>query len=243
MSKFQTVSVLGVDFIKATNAEFLQALFNDSLQRKNRFVVTANPEIVLAAKNDPAYYQTLKTADYITADGIGIIKGAKILGTPLPERVTGYDTMLKLLEFANQEAKKVFLVGGKPDVIQKAREKILQTYPHIKIVGAYDGYFKDDKEITQAIAQSQPDFVFAALGFPKQENFIAKNRQLASAIWMGVGGSFDVLAGTVKRAPNFWIKLNLEWFYRLLKEPTRFKRMLALPRYLSLVKKEAKRQK
>ena len=243
MTTFATVKVLGIDFIKATNDEFIQALIKDSKQQKNRFIVTANPEIVLTARNNQTYFDTLQTADYITADGIGIIKGAKILGTPLPERVTGYDTMLKLLDFANHHHKKVFMVGGKPEVIKLAQAKIKANYPNIDLVGAFDGYFKDDQAITAAIQASQPDFVFAALGFPKQEFFIAKNRHLAPAIWMGVGGSFDVLAGTVKRAPNFWIKLNLEWFYRLLKEPTRFKRMLALPKYLQLVKKEAKQKK
>ncbi len=232
---FETVNVLGFDFINTTQTNFIEQLKQDCLNHQNRFIVTANPEIVLAAKNDAHYAQIIQTADYLTADGIGIVKGAKILGTPLPERVTGYDTMMALLAWCHEQHKKVFFVGAKPQVIQAVKAKIKTEYPGIAIAGAFDGYFKDDQPIVQAIAQSQPDFVFCALGFPKQEYFINKNRTVASAIWMGVGGAFDVLAGTAKRAPKWWIDHHVEWLYRLLKEPSRFGRMLALPKYLLLV--------
>lgn len=233
--KFETVNVLGLDFIKATQAQFLSQLTQDSLAHKNRFVVTANPEIVLAAKDDPKYAQTLATADYITADGIGIIKGAKILGEPLPERVTGYDTMEALIAWAAKNDKSIFFLGAKPEVLQKVLTKAKEKYPTLKIAGSCDGYFKDENKVAQLIKEAHPDFVFAALGFPKQEFFIAKHRELAPAIWMGVGGSFDVFSGMTKRAPKWWIDHHLEWGYRLVKEPSRFIRMLALPKYLLLV--------
>lgn len=233
--KKSTVDILGINFLSTTNREFIEQLKKDSLHHQNRFVVTANPEIVLAARKDKEYQKTIKQADYVIADGIGIIIGGSILKTPLPERVTGYDTLISLLNFANKYSKKIFLVGAKPEVISQVQVNIKNDFPNIKIVGAYDGYFKDDHHITSAIASSQPDFVFAALGFPKQEYFIAKNKNLAPAIWMGVGGSFDVLAGMSKRAPVFWQKHHIEWLYRLIQEPSRIGRMMALPKYLLLV--------
>ena len=236
MSKpFTTVNVLGLDFINTTNQSFLAQLKKDCYAKKNRFIVTANPEIVLAAKNNPTYAKTLQTADYITPDGIGIIKGAKILKTPLPERITGFDTLCSLLNFANQTHKRIYFLGAKPDVIKQAIQNVQTKYPNILICGYHDGYFKDEQLIADKIKASKPDLVFVALGFPKQEYFIQKHRFIADSLWMGVGGSFDVLAGVVKRAPKAWQDLHLEWFYRLLKEPTRFIRMLALPKYLLLV--------
>lgn len=234
-NKFETVNVLGLDFIKATQQEFLQQLKQDSDSNKTRFIVTANPEIVLAAKNDPKYAEVLKTADYITADGIGIIKGANILGDPLPERVTGYDTMTALLKWASENDKRVYFLGAKNEVLNKALAKVKQSYPTLTIAGSCDGYFKDEAKVAQDIKQAKPDIVFVALGFPKQEYFIAKYKDLAPALWMGVGGSFDVLSGTTKRAPKWWIDHHMEWTYRLVKEPSRFIRMLALPKYLLLV--------
>lgn len=226
------VNILGIQFDNFSQQEFVQHLINDNQNHQNRFVVTANPEIVMAAKKNKNYQRIINSADYITADGIGIVKGAQILGTPLVERVTGFDTMLDLLEFANQNYKKVFFVGGKPEVISALKIKINEEYPHINMVGAYDGYFNDETPVINDIQQKQPDFIFVALGFPKQDFFIAHHRNIANAIWMGVGGSFDVLTGKVKRAPAFWINHHLEWLYRLIQEPSRFKRMLALPRYL-----------
>ena len=164
-NNFETVNVLGLDFIKATQTEFLEQLKRDSQTKANRFIVTANPEIVLAAKDDLAYAKTIRSADYVTADGIGIIKGAKILGDPLPERVTGYDTLVALLSFANKHQKRVFFLGARPAVLQQVLTKVATNYPNLVISGSCDGYFKDEAE---------PDFVFVALGFPKQEFFIAK---------------------------------------------------------------------
>ncbi|KRL34672.1 WecB/TagA/CpsF family glycosyltransferase [Liquorilactobacillus uvarum] len=232
---FSHINILGTNFTKITNQELLNQLKKDSMLHENRFVVTANPEIVLFARQNKKYASILNTADYTTADGIGIIKGAKILGRPLPERVTGYDTLLSLLKFANEQKKRVFFLGAKPSVINKLIDRIKQNYPNLIIAGHHDGYFKDEASIVQKIKQTSPDFVFVALGFPKQEFFINQYRQSSQAIWMGVGGSFDVLAGITKRAPLFWQKHHIEWLYRLLQEPSRFGRMLALPKYLLLI--------
>lgn len=232
---FNTVSILGVDFIQATNQEFLEQIYADSRAGKNRFVVTANPEIVMLARQDREYANILAQADYTTADGIGIIKGASILNRTLPERITGFDTMKALLKWSNTENKRIFLLGAKPAVIKATVKKISQQYPNITICGWHDGYYKDEKQVANEIKAAHPDFVFAALGFPKQEYFIDANRQVADAIWMGVGGSFDVLANFTKRAPQKWQDLHLEWLYRLLKEPSRLGRMMSLPKYLILI--------
>ena len=152
--------------------------------------------------------------------------------------MTGYDTLVALLSFANKHQKRVFFLGARPAVLQQVLTKVATNYPNLVISGSCDGYFKDEAKVAEQIKQAEPDFVFVALGFPKQEFFIAKYQDLASAIWIGVGGSFDVLSGQTKRAPKWWIDHHLEWAYRLLKEPSRFFRMLALPKYLLLVYRE-----
>lgn len=233
--KFTEVSVLGVNFIHANVHQFLNQVYQDSLDQQNRFIVTANPEIVLAARKNRKFAKTIANADYTVADGIGIIKGAKILGTPLPERITGYDSMIALLQWAAKHHKRVFLLGAKAEVIAATVAKVQENFPGIKICGWQNGFFTDENAVAEQIKAAHPDFVFAALGFPKQEYFIAKYRYNADAIWMGVGGSFDVLAGFAQRAPQKWQDHHTEWLYRLLKEPTRVGRMLALPLYLALV--------
>lgn len=237
-NKFKKTKILDIEFINTTNDAFLTQIATDSMAHINRFIVTANPEIVLFARQHPDYKKILTQADYVTPDGIGIIKGAAILGTPMPERITGYDTLMSLLEWANSHQKSIYLVGAAEMVIQKVAKTIKSDYPSINLVGFHNGYFKNDQDIVSNIKISQPDFVFVATGFPNQEEFIQRNRQVSDSIWMGVGGSFDVLAGTVNRAPQFWQNHHIEWLYRLFQEPTRFIRMLAIPRYLLLIYKE-----
>ncbi|WP_338230662.1 WecB/TagA/CpsF family glycosyltransferase [Lactiplantibacillus paraxiangfangensis] len=239
---FDTVSILNVPFINTTNTAFVNQLQQDIDHHANRFVVTANPEILMYAREHPDYQQVFRQADYIAPDGIGVIQGAQILGTPLPERITGYDTLLELLKWGGQTHRRIFLLGAKPAVLKQVTATIQRDYPGIEIVGARDGYFDDEAAVAAQIVAAKPEMVFVATGFPKQELFIAKYRQRYAALWMGVGGSFDVIAGAVKRAPQFWQKHHIEWLYRLIQEPSRFKRMLVLPRYLRLVKKIAKQK-
>ncbi|RRK11890.1 glycosyltransferase [Lactiplantibacillus garii] len=240
---FDTVSILNVSFINTTNAAFIQQLQQDVTAHRNRFVVTANPEILMYAREHPDYQRVLQRADYVTPDGIGVIQGAQILGTPLPERITGYDTLLKLLEWGSLTHQRIFLLGAKPAVLKTVVNKIKHDYPGVVLAGARDGYFQDEAAVVTEITAAKPDMVFVATGFPKQEFFIAKYRERYAALWMGVGGSFDVLAGAVKRAPKFWQKHHVEWLYRLIQEPSRYKRMLVLPRYLRLIKKIARQQR
>jgi len=195
--------------------------------------VTANPEVVMQANENPTVKGYLNQATYICADGIGVIKAAQILGDSLPERVTGYDTMVKLLEVGQQKHFKVYLLGAQKETIEKTIANIHKDYPNVEVVGYHDGFFDwNTNHIADDIAALQPDLVFVALGVPRQEKWITENLdKFSKGVFIGVGGSFDVIAGTVKRAPVIWQKLNLEWLYRLLRQPSRFIRMLVLPRF------------
>ncbi|OZU88375.1 glycosyltransferase [Virgibacillus indicus] len=237
------VTIMGIPFIHIDQQGFVSLLQGHIEQKKKTFVITANPEVVIKANEDAAFMEYIKQATYITADGIGIVKGAQILNNPLPGRVTGYDTMMQLLDIANKENYKIFLLGAQRETLDKTIEKISINYPGVNIVGSHDGYFNwEDNDIADRVAELKPDITFVALGVPKQEKWIAENlHKFNYGVFMGIGGSFDVIAGTVKRAPVFWQKLNLEWFYRLLKQPSRWRRMIALPRFaIQIIKQRMK---
>jgi len=234
------VNILGTEFDNFTEKQFHQYLDYDLDGRANKFIVTPNPEIVLSARKDTEFSKIVNNADYVIPDGIGIIKGAKSLGTPIHERITGFDTLQYLIRTANRKQLKVYLLGAKPEIINASADKIKKEFPQIDLVGYHDGYFKDEQAIADEIGDTKPNIVLVALGSPKQEIFINKYRNKADAIWIGVGGSFDVFSGTKKRAPKIVQKLNLEWLYRLAKEPTRIGRMLAIPKYMNLINKEKK---
>ncbi|MCF6410110.1 WecB/TagA/CpsF family glycosyltransferase [Pseudalkalibacillus salsuginis] len=229
------VDVMGVPFVDTSMDSFIKHLHESHLEKESKaFVITANPEIVMYASEDVGYRSVLNDADYITPDGIGIVKAARILGTPIKERVSGFDIMCNLLQIANENRSSVYLLGTKEEVLQSAEANIQATYPNVDIIGSHNGYFDwDDNDIVNEIQQLRPDMIFVALGLPRQENWIAENiHHFDKGIFMGVGGSFDVFAGIVKRAPVIYQNLHLEWFYRLVKQPSRARRMLALPRFM-----------
>lgn len=232
-----SVNILGVEFINKTKQEFVFEILSRIEKQEKTFAVTANPEIVMYARNHPSYMKILEHAHMVIPDGIGVVKGAQILGKPLKERVPGYELLLELLAEADKKALKVYFLGAKESVVTKAVSNVAAQYPNIDIVGYRDGYFDlKDEKVLEEVKQKNPDMVFAALGFPKQELWISQYLEIADkGFLMGVGGSFDVLSGTSQRAPEFYLKHNLEWFYRLIKQPTRFKRMLALPKFVIAV--------
>ena len=238
------VNILNMAFDNYTKAEFIEKFENRIHQQEKTLVVTANPEIVMYAKDNPKYKTLLSNeADYITADGIGVVKAGEILKTPIKERVTGYDLFLDLLNMANQKHLSIYLIGAKQEIIELAVKRVQEEYPNISLVGYRNGYFDlDDQTVQQAIIDKAPDMVFAALGFPRQEYFLADlKHKLNKGYLMGIGGSFDVFSGITKRAPVWMQDLHLEWYYILLKEPTRFKRMLVLPKFIQEVKRVGKR--
>lgn len=231
--ELEKVDILGIPFVNTTKTGFVEKLDNHLTRQDKVFVVTANPEIVMKAIEEDSYKKVIDQATYITADGIGVVKAAQLLNYPLPERVTGYDTMMELLELAERKQYSIYLLGGQEETLQKAVTNIHTNFPNINIVGHHNGYFDwNQTHIQEEIKATNPDLVFVALGVPRQENWIAENLpHFQKGVFMGVGGSFDVIAGTVERAPVAWQKANLEWLYRLLKQPSRWKRMLALPRF------------
>lgn len=234
--------ILGVPFNNVSNFEAVSIaemyLFKDD--NKTRMIFTPNPEIVMAAYRHKGFLNILKKADLIIPDGIGVVIASKITGQPLKERVAGYDLVQGVFRKIRSTNKTVYFFGGAPGVAEKAKEKMEQTYKGLNIVGVHDGYFDDNEEkiIIEQINELQPDLLLVGIGFPKQEKWIYDNKdKLNVKLCIGVGGSFDVMSGNIKRAPEFFRKLGLEWFYRLITQPSRFIRMLQLPIFILIVLK------
>ncbi|MBX0313385.1 WecB/TagA/CpsF family glycosyltransferase [Planococcus glaciei] len=210
-------------------------------QRKNVFIVTANPEIVMTAHKSESYSASLSKADFIIPDGFGVMLASKILKRPLEEKIVGYELLHTFLDHASSHGKSVYFFGSQKGIADLAAKNALSLYPHLIIAGLKDGYSGQGDDTAKEIAETRPDFLFIGLGVPLQENWAAKYKHLfSSTVMMGVGGSFDVLSGHVKRAPRLWLKYNLEWFYRLLSQPTRIKRMIQLPIFMLTVFKQKK---
>ncbi|MEG0473693.1 MAG: WecB/TagA/CpsF family glycosyltransferase [Solibacillus sp.] len=227
------VKIMGVPFLHIDQQNFIKLLADRVEQKEKTFVITANPEIVMRANEEPKLKNYINQATYICADGIGVVKAAKILGEDLPGRVTGYDTMIGLLNIGQEKHFKVYLLGAQKETLEKTVANIKAQYPNVDIVGHHDGFFDwNNNTIAEEAAALEPDLIFIALGVPRQEQWISENiGKFSHGVFIGIGGSFDVIAGTVKRAPVIWQKLNLEWLYRLLKQPSRWKRMLVLPQF------------
>lgn len=236
--KAKKIEILGVGIDVLTMDQAVSTVRRWLTEPEKRMIFTVNPEIIMLAKDDLDFSRTLNQADMVTADGIGVVMAAKKLGTPLPERVAGYDLQLRL--FAETEASYYFL-GAAEGVAAEAAQKIMAKYPTAKVLGMHNGYFKDIEEIAGEINRCAPDILLVGLGAKKQEELIARCKdRLNAKVFIGVGGSFDGFSGRVKRAPQFFIRLHLEWFYRLLKQPSRWRRMLKLPQFLREVQKYKK---
>lgn len=229
-----TVNILGVQVSTKTMAETVDTLLGYLDEEQVHCVFTPNSEIIYMAYKDPQFAQLLNSADLNTADGIGVVYASRILKQPLRERVTGFDLINLLCERAAPQKRRVFLFGAKPGVAEEAADKLTQLYPGLVICGTRDGYFKKEQtpEIVGQINAAEPDILLVCLGAPKQEKWIAENRdRLNARVVFGAGGTLDGLAGRMERAPESWQRLGLEWAYRLKKEPKRIGRMMALPRF------------
>ncbi len=225
--------VLGVGFDDVTMEEAVERALELISGGRSDYVVTPNPEIVWLCRKDPGLKDIISQAALVLPDGIGVIYGAKILKRPLKEQVAGTDFAEKLMERMSKTGKSVFFLGAKPGVAELAAKKLASKYPGLVFAGTADGYFKDDRPVIAQINAVKPDFLLVCLGAPKQERWMAANREeLNIGIMAGLGGSLDVFAGTVKRAPLKWRERHLEWLYRLLKEPRRITRMMKLPLFL-----------
>lgn len=229
------VNILGVKVDKVNIFEASDSIikFIESGD-KGRSVFTPNSEIIMMAYRDESFRDLLNSSDLLTADGIGVVYASRIVKNPIKERAPGYDIACVTLEKLSKKGGRVYLFGSKPGVAEKAGENITKKYPGIKIAGYSDGYFNEEKEqtIIENINRANPDLLFVCLGAPKQEKWISAHKsELNAGVCMGIGGSLDVFAGTVKRAPEFFTKHGIEWLYRLMKQPSRFVRMLDLPRF------------
>ncbi|MGI5824763.1 MAG: WecB/TagA/CpsF family glycosyltransferase [Bacillota bacterium] len=207
-------------------------------------IITLNAEILYNAQSDEELMRIIKKADLITPDGSGTVWGIKQLTGRDVDRVTGIDLMTEICRQSKSNDWKVFLFGGKPGIADEAGRNLEDDYG-TKIAGMLNGYFSDEDEasIVERINDSDTDVLFVALGAPKQEIWIDKYRDVLNVpVVIGVGGSFDVISGQVERAPQFFQKMGLEWLWRLIKEPWRWKRMMALPKFMLLIKR-TKRKK
>ncbi|MDO5717308.1 MAG: WecB/TagA/CpsF family glycosyltransferase, partial [Tissierellia bacterium] len=232
------VEIFNINFQEASHliGEFLKV-------NKPHCIFTPNTEIVMAARKSQELKELINSGDLVIPDGIGLIYGSRIRKRPLKERVTGYDLSMDMIEKAVKNNYSLYFLGGRPTVAEKAADNLRKKFPEINIVGTHHGYFKgvhsdeidheEEKEIIEEINRLKPDIIFVGLGFPKQEKWINYHyKELNTRIIIGNGGVLDVLAGEAKRAPDIFIKLNLEWFYRLLQNPSRLKRQMAIPKFL-----------
>lgn len=234
------IDVLGVGFDNLTMAEAVERGMELVRSPGPHYVVTPNPEIVEVCREDSGARAAVNGADLVLPDGIGVIKGAAMLGTPLKERTPGVEFATHLMDKLAAEGKSLYLLGAKPGVAEQAGAKLAAAHPGLRIAGTHDGYFKEDGPVVAAIRQSGADVVFVCLGAPKQEKWIARFGLLTGAkMAIGLGGALDVFAGNVERAPEKWQKMGMEWAYRLSREPKRFGRMAKLP--LVLVKAAGQR--
>ena len=237
------IDVLGVGFDNVTMDEAVERGMELLRAPGAHYVVTPNPEIVEVCREDPQAMAAVNGADLVLPDGIGVIKGAAMLGTPLKEKTPGIEFAARLMERMAAEERSLYLLGAKPGVAEEAARRLAQQYPGLKIAGARDGYFREDAPVIQEISASGADVVFVCLGAPKQEKWMAQHGGATGAhLLCGLGGSLDVFGGVVERAPRFWSDHGLEWLYRLCKEPRRIGRMMKLPLFLAHVRQEKRRR-
>ncbi len=230
------VTILGIPVHPLTMKESVNILEDRLLKDKQTFVVTANAEIIMMCQDDHEYNTIVATkADLILPDGAGAVWAGRYLGNDIPERVAGFDLYNQLLQLAARKGYKAYFFGGASGIAEAAKAKAEELYPGVQIVGCHNGYFtaEEEADILEDINSKQADMLFVALGAPKQEKWLVEHRdQLAPKILMGIGGSFDVLAGKMERAPKWMQEASLEWAFRLYKQPRRFFRMLALPKFV-----------
>ena len=233
--------ILDVPFDVVTMEDAIEKVRGFLQDEGQHIICTPNPEIVMQAQEDAVLMNILKAADLVIWDAIGVVWASRYSEAKLPERVAGYDLTQRIFQEIENTDYTVYFFGGAPGVSLAAAKKMQEKYPHLKIVGGHNGYFdeKEEKKILYDIKKLSPSILLVGLGAPKQEKWIYDNIRLTTAkVAIRIGGSFDVMSGKTKRAPKIFCKLGLEWFYRLLKQPSRFMRMLRLPQFALIVLKK-----
>ncbi|HSJ57434.1 MAG TPA: WecB/TagA/CpsF family glycosyltransferase [Anaerolineae bacterium] len=231
----ESIEILGVRVDCATY-DTLLARVDDLIARGSPGqIVTLNPEMLVAAHDDPAFRQVLNNADLNVADGVGVLLAARLLGQRLPERVTGSDGIYTLAAHAAGRGYRIFLLGAAPGVAKEAARRLAAAYPGLDVAGTFSGSPApgDEAEIVTRVRATTPDILLVAYGVPTEETWIARNRaRLGVPVMMGVGGAFDFVAGVTRRAPAWMRRLGIEWLHRLVTQPWRWRRQLALPRFI-----------
>ena len=229
------IDLLDVPVDRLDMAQALDRVEQFVAERSPHMIVTSDTSSIVRARNDPELQEIMRRADLVTPDGIGVVWMARVLGQPLRERVSGVDLMDGICERASRKGYDVYLLGAAPGVAEQAAANLCRRYPGLRIAGCHHGYFSPGEEpgVVAQIAGSRPDILFVAMGIPKQEKWIRGHlAELGVAVAIGVGGSFDVMAGVVRRAPQWVRALGLEWLYRTVRDPRRIPRLLAIPRFI-----------
>ena len=232
------VEILGVEFDAVDLDSAAEQIASAAAATGPHLVVTANVEMVMLARHTPDLREILRTASFVVADGVGVVWGSRQLGTPLPGRIPGIDLAGRLCQEAVRRGWRVYVLGGVPGIADAAAARLRAWYPGLHIVGTACGYFSTGEEprVIQAIREAAPTLLLAGLGAPRQERWLARHLSaLAVPVAMGIGGSLDVWAGRARRAPRVWQTFGLEWCYRLVREPRRFARQLAIPHFMSVI--------
>lgn len=232
----QKENILGFDVCNTSSDQLVENIFQDFNNSISNFIVNINPEIIAKNYKNNELKEYFNSQKYQIPDGIGIIIASKIKHNKLQERITGIDLMQLICKESVKYDSKIFLYGSKNDISNKAKEELKKLYPNINIVGTCNGY-EDEETVVKRIVESNANILFVGLGNPKQEEFITNNKDKLKnvKIFLPVGGSFDVISKTLKRAPEWIIKIHLEWLYRLFQEPKRFWRQLNLVKFLFLI--------
>ncbi len=238
------INILGISFSNITKRDAEEKILNSKATKECITIFTPNPEIAVKAQSDENIKKMINSAALVLPDGIGIVIASKFLSTPVKERICGIDMGEFIIDYANKNSLKLYLLGGKKGVSERAASEIASRYPKLKICGTHHGYFDKHGEENQSILQElqslQPDIIFVCLGFPEQEKWIKENIPLLPSIKIAaaLGGSLDIWSGDIKRAPDFMRKIGLEWMWRILKSPKRIKRIFAIPIFLASVAKQ-----
>lgn len=238
MSETPSISLLGVKVHRVDMAVTLGLVREFIASGKPHIIVTADASAIVRAQSDEDFRSLVNNADLVTPDGSGLIKGAKMLGTPLIERVSGVEIARQMCRMSAEDGFSIYFLGAAPGVADLAAENLKGQYPGLKIAGTHDGYFdpSQDAEIVALVKASGAQALLVAMGIPRQEKFIRDNMdELGVCVAMGVGGTFDVFSGKVKRAPEWFQKHGLEWLYRLVKDPSKISKVSSLPRFVGLV--------
>jgi len=240
-SEQSRVEILGMPVDRVTMSETMARLEEFVSSGRPHFVITADAAGIVQAQSDQDYQLLYRRADLITPDSAGVLWAAKRLGKPMTERVSGVDIVDRVCALSADTGDSIFFLGAAPGVAELAAEKMRLKYPGCNIVGTRNGYFpaESDRVVAAEIAELDPDFLFVAMGIPRQEKFILDTMPIIEArVSIGVGGTFDVFSGKVKRAPVIIQKLKLEWLWRTLQNPSKLSKTKLLPKFVLLVLKQ-----